>query len=80
MNPTLQKQLLEFLQTDLAIPAEAIAVATRHKALMIYQLPIILWQYGLVTLPQLDAIFNWLEKRSSQSTTDPRFITPNRGG
>jgi Protein of unknown function (DUF2949) len=26
-------------------------------------LPIILWQYGLVTLSQLNQIFDWLERR-----------------
>jgi hypothetical protein len=56
-------QFLDFLQEELAIPSESIATALRqgepHTG--IGQLPMLLWQYGLVTLKQLDLIFDWLE-------------------
>lgn len=31
-------------------------------------LPMILWQYGLITLEQLDLIFDWLETRRNYET------------
>jgi hypothetical protein len=33
----------------------------RHQPDAPNLLPMILWQYGLVTLEQLDRIFDWLE-------------------
>lgn len=53
-------QFLQFLQEELAIPPTAIEFALRHID-MPSLLPMILWQYGLVTLPQLNQIFDWLE-------------------
>lgn len=54
-------RLIQFLQEELAIPAAAIAVAQRHRDITPNLLPIILWQYGLVTLDDLNRIFDWLE-------------------
>ncbi|MDY7016446.1 MAG: DUF2949 domain-containing protein [Cyanobacteriota bacterium] len=63
MKSALLPQFLNFLQEELAIPAESIATVLRqgepHAG--ISQLPMLLWQYGLVTLNQLDLIFDWLE-------------------
>lgn len=62
MSP-ISNQFLNFLQDELAIPSESIATALRRGEAntSISQLPMILWQYGLVTLQQLDLIFDWLE-------------------
>ena len=54
-------QLINFLQSELAIPTDSITTALRHPEQNQSLLPIILWQYGLVTLEQLDQIFDWLE-------------------
>ncbi|MBD0314641.1 MAG: DUF2949 domain-containing protein [Microcoleus sp. T3-bin5] len=54
-------QLLDYLQGELAISNSAIAVALRHSEQDASQLPMVLWQYGLVTLEQLNLIFDWLE-------------------
>lgn len=61
MTSAKQTQLINFLRRDLAIPASAIAIAQKHHEQDASQLPMILWQYGLVTLEQLDRIFDWLE-------------------
>jgi hypothetical protein len=53
--------LVRFLQDELAIPPASIDLAVRHHAEPANLLPMILWQYGLVTLEQLDLIFDWLE-------------------
>jgi len=54
-------QLIDYLQGELAISNSAIAVALRHGEQDAGQLPLVLWQYGLVTLEQLNRIFDWLE-------------------
>lgn len=70
MNPTLQKRLINYLQTELAIPAEDIAMAMRHQSDLVNQLPVVLWNYGLVTLSQVNSIFEWLETASMSTLTE----------
>ena len=61
MQSTPLAKLIRFLQEELAIPAESIDFVLRQEESMPNLLPMILWQYGLVTLEQLDQILNWLE-------------------
>ncbi|MEM1168407.1 MAG: DUF2949 domain-containing protein [Cyanobacteria bacterium P01_H01_bin.35] len=61
---TTQAQLIKFLKWELSIPDSAIATALRHQEEDSNQLPMVLWQYGLVTLKQLDQIFDWLQMAS----------------
>jgi hypothetical protein len=69
MTPVKYSRLITFLQEDLAISPAFIAVAERAGGNQSSNgkqdpnsLPIILWQYGLVTLEQLDKIFDWLAR------------------
>jgi hypothetical protein len=66
-----QAQLIQFLRWELAIPASSIAMALRHPEQDSGQLPMILWQYGLITIEQLDRIFDWLERFGSILETKP---------
>lgn len=61
MGPSTYARLIHFLQEELAISAASIAIALRHSEQDPGPLPMILWQYGLVTLEQLDRIYDWLE-------------------
>ena len=61
MNSKRLQRLIGFLQDDLAIPSTSIDVAVRHQPDALNLLPMVLWQYGLVTLQQLEQIFDWLE-------------------
>ena len=61
MNTSTYSRFIRFLQEDLALSAASIAIALRHREQDPGPLPMILWQYGLVTLDQLDRIFDWLE-------------------
>ena len=61
MAPANHSRFLRFLQEDLAISSSSIAVALRRLEQNPGPLPMILWQYGLVTLEQLDRIYDWLE-------------------
>jgi len=55
-----QARLIQFLRDELAIPAASIAVALKQGQDS-NMLPMVLWQYGLITLEQLDKIFDWME-------------------
>ncbi len=57
----MQTQLIHFLQGELNISEAAIAIALRHPEHSPNLLPMILWQYGLITREQLNQIFDWLE-------------------
>lgn len=56
-------QLIRFLQDDLNVPTNSIALVLRQPELSLNTLPMLLWQYGLIDLQQLDRIFDWLETR-----------------
>ena len=58
-------KLLDYLRGELAISNSAIAVALRHSEQDASQLPMVRWQYGLVTLEQLNLIFDWLDGSSA---------------
>ena len=57
-------QLIHFFQQELALSAEEIKLAVRHPNVAPSQLPMILWQYGLISIRQLEQIFDWLETAS----------------
>jgi hypothetical protein len=73
MLSTKQAQLVQFLRFELAIPAASIAMALRHPEQDYGQLPMILWQYGLISLEQLDRIFDWLERFGTSVESKPKF-------
>ncbi|MEM9447651.1 MAG: DUF2949 domain-containing protein [Cyanobacteria bacterium P01_E01_bin.6] len=60
MTTTQLTPLIRFLQDELLIPERAVQTALRHPEHST-QLPMILWQYGLISLDQLGCIFDWLE-------------------
>jgi len=53
--------LIRFLQDELSISPSSIQVALKHSEQDPGPLPMILWQYGLVTLEQLEQIYDWME-------------------
>ncbi len=55
-------RLIGFLKKELAIPDAEIQFALKQSGTTSNLLPMILWQYGLVTIAQLNQIFDWLEK------------------
>jgi hypothetical protein len=62
MDISKTKKFIHFLQQDLAVPSSSIDLALKRTEQPLDQLPILLWQYGLVTLSQLNQIFDWLER------------------
>ncbi|MBO0348323.1 DUF2949 domain-containing protein [Phormidium pseudopriestleyi FRX01] len=69
MAPATYSQFIRFLQEELAISTASIAFAERicgtfclHSRELDYStLPMVLWQYGFVTIDQLERIFDWQE-------------------
>ncbi|MBW4678869.1 MAG: DUF2949 domain-containing protein [Microcoleus vaginatus WJT46-NPBG5] len=61
MAPATHNKFIRFLQEDLAISASCLKIALRHREQDPGPLPMILWQYGLVTIEQLERIYDWLE-------------------
>ena len=57
----MEKHLINFLTTELEIPLSHLRLALRHIPETPNQLPMMLWQYGLINLGQLEQIFDWLE-------------------
>ncbi|AFY60742.1 DUF2949 domain-containing protein [Synechococcus sp. PCC 6312] len=55
------KQLIEYLQGEMALPSSSIALGLKHCDEKINLLPVVLWKYGLVSIEQLDQIFDWME-------------------
>ncbi len=63
MNTQRRQAFVEFLQRDLSLPRSSIQLALRQGQPQRDPLPMVLWQYGLVTLAQLDQIFDWIEEK-----------------
>ncbi len=61
MTPASYSRFIQFLQDDLAVSTAAIAIALKHCEQDPGPLPMILWKYGLITIEQLDRIFDWME-------------------
>jgi hypothetical protein len=61
MAAVTQIKLLSFLKDELALSTAAIEMAMRQREQDPGPLPMILWKYGLVTLEQLDQIYDWLK-------------------
>jgi hypothetical protein len=59
--PATYSKFIQFLTDELAVSTNSIEFAVRHRENSADPLPMILWQYGLISLEQLDRIFDWLE-------------------
>ncbi|NMG05595.1 DUF2949 domain-containing protein [Brasilonema sp. UFV-L1] len=57
-------RFLDFLQNEFALSTVDIAVALRKHELDNSPLAMLLWQYGLVDIEQLERILDWLEDQS----------------
>ncbi len=62
-----RQALIQFLQEEMAIPSADLQLAMHHTELLPNLFPMVLWQYGLVNITQLDQIFDWLEQAEGDS-------------
>lgn len=54
-------ELGKFLQTELTISPAEIALVMEKQAELNAPIPMLLWQYGLVSRAELEQVFDWLE-------------------
>jgi hypothetical protein len=60
MTPTVYAQFINFLKEELFLSNDSIEIAEKSVERNSGSLPIALWQYGLITLEELDKIYDWL--------------------
>ncbi|MEL6929898.1 MAG: DUF2949 domain-containing protein, partial [Cyanobacteria bacterium J06600_6] len=53
-----------FLTEELALSHDSIEIVRRAVEERPDPIPMVLWQYGLVTLEELDKIYDWLHGRA----------------
>jgi hypothetical protein len=56
-------ELGQFLHQELAISTSELILVTQRAKQLHAPLPMLLWEYGLITLEQLQRIFDWLGER-----------------
>ena len=54
-------KLVQFLQEELSIPSTSIKQALQECKRDSAPLPMVLWQQGVLSLKQLEKIFDWME-------------------
>jgi Protein of unknown function (DUF2949) len=54
-------QVANFLRQNLNLSDDSVQLALKQSQSDYNSLPIVLWQYGLVTLPELDRVYDWFE-------------------
>lgn len=59
-------QFYEFLQEDLFLSSDELAVVRnqQHSVTSLTNLPMLLWQYGLVSIEQLQRVLDWLDHQT----------------
>lgn len=58
-------RLIQFLKDELLLSPSSIDLAVRYSEQDLGPLPMVLWRYGLVTLDQLERIYDWMEAEVS---------------
>ncbi len=56
-------ELGQFLHHELAISTSELILVIQKAKKLRAPLPMVLWQYGLITLEQLQRLFDWLGER-----------------
>ena len=58
-QPPATDALLQFLQRRLGLSPSALELGQRQSELEQAPLPIVLWSFGLLSLQQLEDVFDW---------------------
>ena len=58
-QPPATDALLQFLQRHLGLSPSALELGQRQAELEQAPLPIVLWSFGLLSLQQLEDVFDW---------------------
>lgn len=55
-------KFINFIQQELLVSDDCLALVQKQAQTDHSNLPMLLWQYGLISLTQLNRIFDWLEQ------------------
>ena len=61
INPP-SKELCKFMIDKLGISKNALDLGLKRSLIENSPLPIVMWSYGLLSLPQLKKVLNWLKE------------------
>ena len=62
-QPPATDALLQFLQRRLGLSPSALELGQRQAELEQAPLPIVLWSFGLLSLQQLEDVFDWQDNQ-----------------
>ncbi|TVS01471.1 MAG: DUF2949 domain-containing protein [Cyanobium sp. PLM2.Bin73] len=62
--PPPPQALLRFLRQELGLSENALALGLRQASQERAPLPVVLWRYGLLSLEQLEQVFQWQDGNS----------------
>lgn len=61
LGNSIYNNFIQFLQDDLAMSKDVLVIVKKTVEKNVEPVPMVLWKYGLVTLEELDRIYDWLE-------------------
>jgi hypothetical protein len=71
--------LLQYLRDELAIDRDGLNLALHKRQRSSDPLPMLLWQYGFISIDQLQSILDWLDRQDfkefSSSVTGNGFLS-----
>jgi Protein of unknown function (DUF2949) len=70
VSPNIYARFIKFLKEELLLPNDCLVTLERSCLQDPGPIPMILWKYGLVTLQELDRIYDWLEHVSWSKMRD----------
>ncbi|MBW4441500.1 MAG: DUF2949 domain-containing protein [Plectolyngbya sp. WJT66-NPBG17] len=73
--PESTRLLIQFLTDELEVSSDSISLALEYCDQPPTLLPIVLWQYGLINLSELEKTFDWLAE-STCVIRNARLIYP----
>ena len=63
-QPAPSAELINFLQQRLGLSGSALTLGLRQAELEQAPLPIVLWSFGLLSLDQLQQVFDWQDSQN----------------
>jgi hypothetical protein len=71
LRDRIETHLIDFLRDELVLEEAAIAIALKYWNRDTDPFHMILWHYGLISLEQLDRVFDWLRGQVPVGETIP---------
>ena len=62
-QPVPHSALVEFIRRDIGLSEDALALGVRQAVQEQAPLPVTLWRFGLLSLGQLNQVFDWQERQ-----------------